>query len=250
MHEERIFFTNARGMVLHGVLHHPKGEKPRGAVILCHGMESNKDSPKLVLLGQSLAERGFLGLRFDFAAVGATGNFEEITCSGEVADLQSAFTFVRSRYDGKIGLLGSSMGGTVTLLFTAQQHDVAVIVTLAAPLHPQRFVDRLMTPGEVRRWRESGYTLYHGRRLNVSLLDDVQKINVPEAARRITCPVLILHGDQDEVVPVEEARELHGCLAGPKKLSILQNGNHRLSDAEIMKRALSEAIDWIYACVN
>jgi pimeloyl-ACP methyl ester carboxylesterase len=210
-------------------------------------MESNKESDKLVFLGQSLAQRGLLVLRFDFAAAAPAGNFEEITYSGEVADLQSACSFMGTHQRGKSGLLGSSMGGTVTLLFAARQQDIATIVTLAAPVHPERFIDRLLTPAEVRHWRETGYTFYHGRRLNASLLEDLQEIDVPEAARRITCPVLILHGDRDEVVPVEEAHELHGYLSGPKKLSILEGGDHRLSDTATMKRALTEAIDWLCA---
>jgi len=247
MREENISFTNPRGAVLQGVLHHPTEKNPRGAVILSHGMESNKDSDKLVFLGQSLAHRGHLVLRFDFAAAGSAGNFEQITYSGEVADLQSAFSFIGTRHRGKIGLLGSSMGGTVTLLFAARQQDIATIVTLAAPVHPERFIDRLLTPVEVRHWRATGYTFYHGRRLNAGLLEDLQEIDVPEAARRITCPVLILHGDRDDVVPVEEAHELHGYLSGPKKLSILEGGDHRLSDAALMKRALTEAIDWLCA---
>jgi putative redox protein len=248
MREEKISFTNARGSVLHGVLHHPTEKNPRGAVILSHGMESNKDSDKLVFLGQSLAQCGLLVLRFDFAAAGPAGNFEEITYSGEVADLQAAFLFMRTRHRGKIGLLGSSMGGTVTLLFAARQLDIATIVILAAPVHPELIIDRLLTPAEVRHWRETGYTFYHGRRLNASLLEDLQEIDVPEAARQITCPVLILHGDRDELVPVGEAHELHGALSGPKRLSILEGGDHRFSDTAIMKRALTEVIDWL--CVS
>jgi len=246
MREEKVFFTNQRGERLAGILHHPQSGNPRGAVILCHGMESNKESEKLVFLGQALAQRDMLALRFDFACVGeSTGCFENITYSGEVEDLKAAFLFMRTRYGGKIAILGSSMGGTVTLLFAAQSPEVSAVVTIAAPLHPERFLWRLSTPEELQHWRDRGFTLYHGRRINVSLLDDLERMNVSDAAKEISCPVLILHGDRDDVVPVEEAHELCRYIPSAKRLSILQGGDHRLSDPSLMNRVVREAMDWL-----
>jgi uncharacterized protein len=244
MREETVSFTNPRGQTLCGVLHYPESAA-RGAVILCHGMESNKESAKLVFLGRALAGRGLVTLRFDFACAGETGKFEEITYSGEVEDLRAAFSFVRERHAGKIGLLGSSMGGTVSLLFAAENDAVATIVTLAAPVHPERFTRRLLTPAQLRQWRETGYTLYNGQRLNVSLLHDLETIDVPAAANRVACPVLILHGDKDGVVPVEEAHELHGCIPTTKRLSILKGADHRLSDPNLRDTALAEGVEWL-----
>lgn len=246
MNEEKVSFTNSRGEALSGVFHHPPARARRGAVILCHGMESNKESDKLVFLGQALAERDILTLRFDFAYVGeSSGKFEDITYSGEVEDLKAAYALIQSRHAGETAILGSSMGGTVALLFAAQDPRVATLVTVAAPVHPERFTDRLLTPDQVQQWRQHGYIDYHGRRLNVSLLHDLEKINVPEAVKKITCPVLILHGDRDDVVPVEEAYELHDSLSSAKELSILPGADHRLSDPTLMTRALSEAVDWL-----
>jgi len=45
--EEKITFKNGRGDMLSGVLHHPQG-KPKGAAILCHGMDSDKESEKMI----------------------------------------------------------------------------------------------------------------------------------------------------------------------------------------------------------
>ncbi len=246
MSEEKIFFPNARGDILSGVLHHPERNPARGAVILCHGMESDKNSEKLVVVGRELARRGVLAMRFDFAYVGeSTGKFEDLTYTGELSDLQAAYALVASRHQGKMAILGSSMGGTVALMFAAQEPSVAALVTLAAPLHPEKFPVRILTPVQFREWRERGFLLYHGKRLNASLLVDLENIDVPACARKVICPVLILHGDLDEVVPIEEAYELHGCLTKAKRLSIFAGGDHRLSNPEMMRRAIAEAIDWL-----
>jgi fermentation-respiration switch protein FrsA (DUF1100 family) len=137
------------------------------------------------------------------------------------------------------------MGGTVALLFAANQPAVAALVTVAAPVHPEEFPARTLTPKQIDEWRARGFTLYYGQRLNVSLLHDLENINVVAAAARIACPVLIIHGDADEVVPVKEAYELDGSLTAPRKLSILAAGDHRLSDRGVLERAMAEALDWL-----
>src|SRR5215831_6265708 len=91
MREENCSFVNRRGQALSGVLHHPHVAPPQGGVIVCHGMESNKESDKLVFLSRELARRNLLALRFDFACAVESGRFKEITYRGEVEDLQAAF---------------------------------------------------------------------------------------------------------------------------------------------------------------
>jgi alpha/beta superfamily hydrolase len=217
MTEERLSFTNSRGNTLAGVLHHPAESRvQRGAVILCHGMESDKNSEKLIFLSRALAQAGVAALRFDFSYAGeSSGNFEELTCSGEVEDLRAAYDLMQERYPGKIAILGSSLGGTVALLFAAQQPQVAALATLAAPLRPEDFPKRMLTPAQLQQWRAQGYTFFNRRRLNVTLLEDLDRIDVVTAAKKVRCPALILHGDADKVVPIEEAYELYGCLMGP-----------------------------------
>jgi dipeptidyl aminopeptidase/acylaminoacyl peptidase len=244
--DERVTFRNPRGQTLVGILHHPAANQSNPAAILCHGMESNKKSEKLVALGRQLPERGILTLRFDFGCSGESGGrFEEITYSGEVEDLQAAYNFILKYRPNKIGILGSSMGGTVALLFAAEEKRVAALVTIAAPFHPEKITERLLIPEEARQWRTRGYVIYHGQRINVSLLDDLERIDVPGAARKISCPVLVIHGDGDDTVPVEEARELYVELQGPKKLSIFEGADHRLTEPAHMQKALIEATDWL-----
>lgn len=246
MFEEKVSFSTSSGKTLAGTLHHPLDQIRRGTVILCHGMDSNRNSEKLIHLGRVLARRGIATLRFDFAYVGESSEkFADITYSGEVEDLRAACSFMRDRYAGKIGVLGSSMGGTVALLFAAEEPDIAALVAIAAPVHPEAFPRRILNPEQLQRWRERGFTFYNGQRLNLTLLEDLETINVLQAARKVACPALIIHGDADEVVPVEEAHELNACLAGRKKLMIMKGTDHRLSDPVMMQQALTEVVDWL-----
>ena len=244
-------FKNRRGDTLSGVLHHPAGGKPKGAVILCHGMDSDKNSEKLIYLGRALAQQGMFALRFDFSYVGeSSGKFEDITYSGELDDLRAAYALVGNDSPGKTAIFGSSMGGTVALLFAAEQTDIAALVTLAAPLHPENFPKRMLTAAQVEEWRHRGFMYFNGRRLNVALLEDLESLNVAMVAKKISCPVLILHGDADEVVPVREAYELEKCLSRPKRLLIFEGGDHRLSNPVLMERALAQALAWLMRFVR
>ena len=243
--EEPVSFSNNREQRLAGILHLPDRREASAAVILCHGMESNKESEKLVAMSRRLADGGMLALRFDFACSGESdGKFEDITYSGEAEDLQAAFDFMMRRRPKKVGVLGSSMGGTVALLFAAQEKKVEALVTIAAPLHPERFTERLLTLAAARQWRETGFILYHDKRLNVTLLDDLEKLDVAGAARKVSCPALVIHGDCDDTVSVEEGHELYAALQGPKKLDILQGADHRLSQPAHLQKAMDESIDW------
>jgi putative redox protein len=162
-----------------------------------------------------------------------------------VEDLAAADTLIQARYPGRTAILGSSMGGTVALLYAAQQPNVGALVTVAAPLHPENFPKRILTSEQLQQWRLQGFTAYNGQRLNVSLLLDLERIDVPASVKKITCPVLIIHGDADEIVPVSEAHELHACLTNTKRLSILKGTDHRLSDPILMERAVNEALEWL-----
>jgi dipeptidyl aminopeptidase/acylaminoacyl peptidase len=243
--EERITFSNPRGQNLVGIVHRPAAQ-PHAAAILCHGMESSKESEKIVALSRQLAARGILALRFDFAGSGESeGKFEEMTYSGEVEDLRAAYNFALQYEPRKIGIFGSSMGGTVAVLFAAQEKNVAALATIAAPVHPEKFSAKILTPEEARQWRTRGYIVYHDKRLNVSLLDDMARLDVPKAARKISCPVLVIHGDKDDTVPVAEGRELFAALAGPKRLCIIEGSDHRLTEPAHLQKALAESIGWL-----
>ena len=136
--EERVAFASRRGNRLVGVVHTAAGEGAAGSpagVILCHGMESTKDGAKQRLLGERLSRAGMSVLRFDFSYVGESeGEFADLTFRGEVDDLVGAWNFFGTRVGGPIGLLGSSMGGAVALLFAAEEPRVRALATIAARL--------------------------------------------------------------------------------------------------------------------
>ena len=214
-------------------------------VILCHGMESTKEGTKHVRLAERLARRGIATLRFDFSYVGESeGDFADLTFRGEVEDLGGAWDFFRTRVSGPIGLLGSSMGGTVALLFAGSEPAVRVLATIAAVAHPLRALAELR-PVELERWRAEGSYSLGGVRLNSTFLEDVETLDVLSACRSISCPTFLAHGDADRVVPHADADEIVAALVAEHRVKIYPGADHRFSRPADLEMLLDDLTDWL-----
>jgi pimeloyl-ACP methyl ester carboxylesterase len=243
---ERVEFPSRRGNRLVGLLHRPQAGDPERApgVVLCHGMESTKEGTKHRLLADSLAAAGLWALRFDFSYVGESeGDFADLTFRGEVDDLAGAWDFFATCCRGPVGIFGSSMGGTVALLFAAEEPRVRSLAVIAAVARPRRIVEELR-PDELERWRREGAFSLGGVRLKRTFLEDIEELDVLGACRRIRCPTLVVHGDADRVVPVSDASELAAALGGEVRCTIVPGGDHRLSDPQRLERVLDECCSW------
>ena len=244
--EQRVTFGNGAGGRLAGVLHLPP-ETPNGfGVILCHGMESSKESLKLLHLGESLSRVGFTVLRFDFTGVGeSSGDFESITCTRQVEDLAAAHDVLRERGVERVGIVGSSMGGTTALMYAGAAEGVAALATLAAPFDPRELLERDFPPKAIEVWRVQGFIEFNGRRLTTDFLEEALTIDVAAAVARIDCPVLVIHGDADPTVPVAQAVALHAALPAGKELCILPGADHRFTRDEDRDAALGRVDEWV-----
>jgi putative redox protein len=208
-------------------------------------MESTKEGTKHKLLGERLSRRGFDVLRFDFSYVGESeGEFEDLSFRGEVEDLAGAWAFLRARVPGPIGILGSSMGGTVALLFAAREPAVAALATIAAVADLSRMLAELR-PAEIDRWRADGVFSLAGMRLKKAFLEDVETLDVLAACRDIRCPTFVAHGDADRVVPVSDGEAIAAALGGEHRLKIYPGADHRFSKPSDLDEMLADASEWL-----
>ena len=103
---------------LAAVAHLPQ-KLPCAAVVCCHGLMSSKESTKYIAVGESFSRAGLGVVRFDFSGCGESGVNPEGTLVGSrMRDLESVLEYVLGQdwCDGRIGLLGSSFGGYISLL--------------------------------------------------------------------------------------------------------------------------------------
>ena len=244
---EKVWFKNSLGQNLAGCVHKVQGRKEMGpTVVLCHGMMSSKEGRKQTALADDLCVNGFSVLRFDFSFCGESeGQFGEITFKQEIDDLAHAVKWVQRNGAYPIGLVGSSMGGAVAVLYS--QHDPAIktLVAIAAVAHPLRIARQIEAlEDHVVRWKEEGYQLGAEGSVGPGFLEDAQHQDVITAVSKIKAPLLILHGGEDEIVPVEEAQDLFDNASGIRELKIIAGADHRFTRQEDLEWLLAATRDW------
>jgi alpha-beta hydrolase superfamily lysophospholipase len=244
---EKVVFKNSLNQRLFGILHRGSPEaRPGPTVVLCHGMMSAKEGTKQKAFARLFEESGLSVLRFDFSFCGESeGRFEEITFAQEVDDLRAAVAWVREQGGGPVGLLGSSMGGAVALLYASGDPSIRAVVTLAAVGRPSGIADRMDDlKQKTLEWLDEGYQLGAEGEPGEAFFEEARRQDVLDAARRVSAPLLVLHGGLDEVVPVEDAHAIHANAGGPKALKVLPRGDHRFTRPEDLEEVLISARDW------
>jgi alpha-beta hydrolase superfamily lysophospholipase len=247
MKEEEVAFRNERGRRLAAVIMRPDLGEPAAMAVLCHGMLSGKNSPKHVALSERLAARDIATLRFDFTSrYGSEGPIEELTYTHQVLDLEAAVNFARETFGPlPLGIYGSSMGGAVALLYTARLGNVNALATISAVGRPGDLWSAWLGEEKKAQWRKEGWIELQGIRLPWSFYMEATTKDAIGAAACVRCPLLVVHGAKDTVVPVAQAREIHAAAAGEKKLVILPEADHSYSRPEDLERMLQEVAGWL-----
>jgi len=198
-------------------------------IILVHGFKGFKDWGFWPLLGDYFAARGYFVLSFNFSHNGIGNNpfefteldkFAENTFSLEISELSELIDAYKNNYFGvsvnkKIGLIGHSRGGAISVLTSGINENVDALAMWASVAKLDRYSER-----QKQKWRKEGaFEVLNTRtkqvmRLHVSLLEDIENnnsglLNIEKAVSGFHKPLLIAQGDQDLAVPVKEAGLLY-----------------------------------------
>jgi pimeloyl-ACP methyl ester carboxylesterase len=248
--DELLAFQDAKGRRISAVFSGPS-PPAQGVVVLCHGFLSSKNSTTNKALTRMLNEAGIATFRFDFFGQGESeGLFEDITVSLAVEQADAAVALVRSRGYDRIGLAGSSFGGLVAILTTAQRQDIACLA-LKCPVVD--FAEELRLefgPDELARWQSTNTVpnLMGGAgrvRLNYGMYEDCLRHVAYEPASRIVAPTLIVQGARDELVPLHQSQRLLSALQGPKRLDLLPEADHQFTRGEDFRTMTAAMTDWL-----
>jgi dipeptidyl aminopeptidase/acylaminoacyl peptidase len=230
MNVEKVSFQS-EGQRISGILHLPDEKNPP-CVIASHGLLSSKDSEKYIALGGRMSGEGMAMLRFDFRGIGESeGGEEDNTISKKTADLCAAVDFVRS-YPGlgnRIGLIGSSLGGFLSLIKASGDKEMRAVVIWATPLH----LDDLGT-----KRQEEGHPLPPD-----AFFEDLPKHRLVPILHKV-CHCLVIHGEEDELVPMDQALGIFYNLGVPKELHVVGGADHRLTDPAHRQRAIELSVSW------
>ena len=221
------------GLSLAAILHLPEMGQRWPCVVASHGLLSSKDSDKYVQIGEEFSRAGLAVCRFDFRGCGESeGSLAGTTVGQRVADLRAVVESMRAHpaLSGRVALLGSSLGGYVSLFVANQDFKVKAVAAWATPADLDDLAER---PDRVRE-QGLGDTF-------IAELKQGRYLRAPVGTRYC----LIIHGDQDELVPSGHARRLYESAMNPRHLEIIPGGNHQLTDAVHRREAIRLSLDWI-----
>ena len=198
-----VEFDTSDGERLHGWWVEARGER-RGHILLCHGNAGNIGDR--VVHADLLAAAGFDVLLFDPRGYGrSSGSPDE---EGTYTDARAALDVLRAQPGvdpSRILYLGESLGGAVAVEL-AQGRPPSALVLLSA------FTS-------VREAARVHYPLLPARVIP-DAYPSLRRI------REVKAPLLVLHGDRDDVVPLAHGRALFEAAPGPKKMHVVEGAGH------------------------
>lgn len=244
--QENVAFRTFDGLDLRGWWF-PAEQGGNRVAILLHGYMMNRS--ELAPVAVPLHHAGFHCLAFDFAGHGQSPRRKTGIGYVERGDVLAAVDFVRSRLpDAEIVLIGSSMGA-VAAAFAAVDSPLGVRAMVLDGAYARMsdavtgFLEFIAGP-----WakRVLGPLKYLG---GPFMGIDPFRVYVPEALKKSTIPVLLLHGDADVLAPRKDAEANLAALDDKGTLVWLPNSNHaegRWLHPELYHRELFSFLDRVF----
>ena len=222
--------TISEGKKIYGILHLPRNSSP-SCVIASHGLFSSKDSEKFIEIGEFFSASGIAVIRYDHQGCGESeGDLSATTASARIKDLEAIVDLAvhHPLLGDRFGLLGSSMGGFISIFKGAADLRVKALALWATPSHIGDKKD--VEDAENPPLREEFYR-------------DLEQYDGREAIKNLgNC--LILHGETDELVPLSQAKELYASALSPKHLEVFPRGDHRFTNPQHRRRAIRMSLEW------
>lgn len=221
---EEVNFKSEDGTKLHGWFIQNHGDGRKGTVVYSHGNAGAIGYHLGFITWASNA--GYQILIYDYRGFGKSEG--SVKRKGIVEDVNAAIKYAKSRKDvdpKKIFSFGHSLGGakSVAALSGEKGEDVAGVISFAGFSSYQKIAQKMV--GEMA----------------LNLVTD--ELSPRDFIAGISpTPLLIVHGDQDSVVPVEHGRELFKKAKEPKKIIEVKGGSHNgalhLRNQETIKKIL------------
>jgi uncharacterized protein len=219
----RVFFPSA----------HPARQYP--TLIICHGIPGSgaprpQDDPGYEGLAQTFTSLGIASVIFNFRGCGESGgNFDMMGWTRDLAAVLDRVLNTPYIDPTRVMLLGFSGGGAAAIYVAADNPGVYSMAVVGTPAHFRIFETE---PTEVvQDFRKRG--LLRDPNFPPNLEQWIDNFDKIEPSKWIAYfkgkHLLIVHGDADELIPVEHAQELfEHAPKGIAELSIIAGGAHRL----------------------
>jgi len=250
MKEKKVWFKDKQGNKLCGVLHTPEGKGPFPAVVLAHGLHSNKDRPSYTGPAKVLEKEKIAVMRIDLYGHGESeGLFEDATLTTAINSISAAVKYLKALPNiSKIGLFGCSYGGAASFYVATKTPIVEALVLRSSSADILEEWNSFLTKESIALWKKQGKMTIgrHNHTLKYSMYADLVKNNNKpfEELSKITIPTLVIHGEKDESIPLEQARKAYNALSGTKRMDVIKGAGHVIRDPDFLNKITDLAVEW------
>jgi len=228
-----------QGKTLAGILRKPAGADKPPVMVMAVGLDSTKEETEAYeepFLARGVATLVFEGpgqgeAQYDFAI---RGDYE--------VPVTAVIDYVETRRDldaARIGIWGVSLGGYYAPRAAAHDKRIKACIALGGPFDWGAAWD-----GLPELTREAFRVRSHSK-----TQDDARKnaatLSLVGVAQKITCPIFIVNGRNDRIVPASDAERLAREVKGPVELMMIEDGNHIANNRGYRWR--SQSADWMAA---
>lgn len=230
--EQTIYFHNQQGERIAGTLHLPK-RSAGGGVVFGHCFTCSRHTRIVREICSELAEKDVLALRFDFSGNGQSeGEFTESTYSKQINEMQIAADVIANKGAKAIGLAGHSMGAVIALLSAAQTRTVKAVCSLAGRLSGLN-ATFFFNKKQLKELEDTGRVSFNSRgrslQLSAKFFSDAKQYDLQQAIKSLKTPLMVVHGDADEIIPVKDAYLSKTLNPEHTKLVVIPGADHMFS---------------------
>ena len=212
------------------------------ALVVMHGWGGNAQT--MLPLAQPLHTAGYSLLLVDARCHGQSDDDRFTSLPRFAEDIEHAFNWLAKQPEAKaapLGIVGHSVGAGAALLVAARNARVAAVVSLAAFAHPAGIMRRWMRAKKIPFWPLGAYILFYVQHVIGYRFDDIAPVNT---IFRVNCPVLLVHGREDETVPVAEAEAIFARRSHPRvELLVIPGSHDDYGDIDLQLGTLTEFLD-------
>lgn len=242
-------------------------------VIFCHGYKGFKDWGAWNLMAEIISKAGFCFIKFNFSHNGGTienpidfpdleafGNnnyTKELDDLGDVIDwTQDTFKEHKHIDIKNITIIGHSRGGGIAILKASEDSRITKLITLASV---SDFGKRTATIGDLEEWKENGVKyvvngrtkqqMPHFYQFYEDFIKNENRLHIESAEKQLQMPHLIIHGDKDTSIKIEEAQALHQWNTN-SQLAIINDADHVFNvshpwETDLLSEELNKVVDLI-----
>ena len=238
---------NVNSRLLRGCVRTPDGHGPFPTAIFYHGFTVDRVGIQRLheLFARELVKSGFACVRFDFYGLGESeGDFVEMTLGHEFQEAKAIYNWCEDQSfcdKNNLFITGHSQGGLICGCIAPELQPKAVVMWAPAlnQYYGAALRARTMCGPTKRGWD------IEGLELSREFLKEIRKMDLRAMSRGYSGPVCILHGTEDELVPVDVVYEYQDIYGEAMELQLIEGANHQFRSLPWKQQAYEISLEFL-----